>query len=494
MSFQDFKFQLDAVDKIENLFHRGLKSILLQSATGSGKTYIAGKFFQRYLQTPFHKVLCLVPFQTLVGQFHDTLHALDIPVSVLHDQITKNKDGIRYELDYTRQVLLTMPETFLNTKNGLNGLPFDPSFVPTLIVLDEAHKATSLIYQLIRAMYPFAKILGLSATPYRDACKDGEELSEWYQELVTTVSVRELIELGRLVQPLYFSRSKDSHLVDDWVEFTQTDTNKGSIVFTRDTRHSFAIKQAFEARGIRAEVITAGSDTDPDFYVTPQTPNQRQAIYNDFDDGEIDVLISVAALCEGFDSPRAKYCFIQRGVGNPALFQQIIGRVIRFMDGKLNGYVIDYGDNIREHGHIEDYEWSLDNPMPESMKVKPDQRQVSLDSYNRVGSMWFCCTCCGHVYDLKKNMKCSHCKKTHEIEVVAKVSELLSANNVPVYGPKEFNEFVSRAKAAQNSALAKQLLNKRYGNIYNEFGALNDDFAFIPAILNSKYSDKVNVL
>jgi DNA repair protein RadD len=488
-------FQQQASSNIKQLLC-SVARVLLQSATGSGKTVIAADFAADYLkESANHKILCLVNLQALVGQFYTTMTGFNVPVSVLHDEITRAPDGTRYTVDWSRRFLLTMPETFLNAQAGLNKLGFDPDFVPTLILIDEAHKGTSLQFQMIRELYPNAKVVGLTATPYRDKNKEGESLHEWYGEnLITTVSVADLIEMGRLVQPIYFSLDSDSHVVESWQKHTQGSAIKNTIVFTRDTKHSFALKEAFLAAGITAEVITAGTDTDPDFYVTPQTPLQRQAIYNDYDAGRIQVLISVTALCEGFDSPAAKFCFLCRGVGNPALFQQMIGRVLRAYEGKGEAVIVDFHGNIETHGHIEHYVWNLDVEKPDTSFCK-DRTSMSLESFTRKSSVYYRCDSCNHVYDIKRNARCGHCDRAHPIKLTSKLGDLIQVNFSLTH--KEFDAFkTDMVTAFSDSAFVadfkRKQINKKYGVIFGDAGLL-EQYQYLANVANSNWSDVIEM-
>lgn len=507
MSYQLLEFQQAAVARIKALFASASR-ILLQSATGSGKTVIAGAFVADYLaENPNHKVLCLVGLQALVTQFHETIQNFKVPVSVLHDEITRAKDGTRFTCDYKRRFLLTMPETFLNTVAQINQLTYDPDWMPTLILIDEAHKGTSEFYQLIRDMFPEANILGMTATPFRDKNKSGEHLTEWYGDnLITTISVRELIDMGRLVQPKYFSLESDAHVVETWKRLTQGETNKGTIVFTRDTRHSFALKEAFEANGVTVRVITAGTDSDPNFYITPQTPNQRSAIFREFDTGEVDVLISVNALCEGFDSPRAKYCFLTRGVGNHALYHQMVGRVLRAYKDKDFGYIVDFHDNIKSHGHIEDYQWSLDEIIPDNLFLKGTGREVtvSLETFTRKSSVFYRCESCNHVYDVKKAARCTHCRAPANVKVESRVDELFLRQSGIVADKALLEKIASKFPAARRKEVIgkgtsyetcaqKVFRNQCKLDCFDETGELRPEFAFLDVIVGKKPSDIVEV-
>lgn len=489
MAFDTIPFQQTAVAAVASKFAAGTKRVLMQSATGSGKTVMASMFLRDYLSNPEHKVLALVNLQVLVTQFHDTLRDFDIEISVLHDEIKRSKDGTPYVLDYGRQMLLTMPTTFLNTRAGKNSLAWDESYQPTLILIDEAHKGTSEEFQMIRDLFPNALVLGLTATPYREKNKDGECLVEWYgQDIIFTVSVRELIDMGRLVQPRYINLKADDHVVEAWLHHTSGHLNRRTIVFSRDTKHSFALKDAFTQAGIKAEVITAGTDADPEFYVTPQTPLQRQAIYNDFDAGNTEVLISVNALCEGFDSPAAKFCFLTRGVGNHALYHQMIGRVLRAHESKEGfAIIVDFHGNLEAHGCIVDYQWSLEAARPNNVFVERGE-VMSKGSFNKRTNVYHACSSCNHVYDIKQRKTCYHCDTPHNVALTVSFAELLE--EVDIMSKAAHADMMMRLKPALADPMYQGLFNKKFFSAFED-GQLKAEYAWLEQAANSDYRDEL---
>ena len=470
---QLLNFQTTALTNITNTLQQQ-QSVLLQSATASGKTVIAAAFIEQCV-TNKQNVLILVNLQVLVQQTYATLQEFNINASVLHDEITRDKNGNMFVQDWNNAVQITMPITLLNTINGQNKLSYDNNWKPDVIVIDEAHKGTSLYYQTIRNQFPNAKIVGLTATPYRETNEEGEHLTEWYGDrLVTTVSVKELIELGRLVQPTYYQLDNDSHIVNTWLDLAN---NKPTIIFTKDTAHSLHIKAAFEKANIPVGLVTSGSDVNPDQIVVGQTPLQRQAMFNEFESGKLKVLISVNALCEGFDCPMAEVVMLARTVGNHALYHQMIGRVLRAFLGKASALIIDFYNNITSHGHIEDYEWSLTADVTDSMYVRKD-RVIGLDTYNKKTSVYYVCHECNHVYDIKKISKCVHCKTACKVQVTTTAFDLLR-KHFEIKDGKDFNNFKARFTAAHSVPEAQKGFNLRTKQTVFVDTKLTEEFSFM---------------
>lgn len=455
-------------------------SVLLQSATASGKTVIASAFIKQKVQTK-KNILVLVPLQQLVVQFEETLRMFGINASVLHAEITTGSNGQKFTLDWNRRVQITMPETLLNTIAGGNELKHDASWKPDYIILDEAHKATSSQYQIIRDMYPDAKILGLTATPYREKNLEGEDLSVWYGDnLITTISVKELIQLKRLVQPLYKQLNENTSVVNTWKKFAK---GKRTIVFSKDTQHSFALLEAFKEAKIPAEVVTAGSTvTTP--HIQPVSHVKRQEMYKRFASGETLVLISVNALCEGFDVPAAEVCMLARTVGNHALYHQMLGRVLRAFVNKTSALILDFYGNIKAHGRIEDYEWSIETPRSVVNNLELDEK-ILIETFSKKSSIQYVChnEDCLHVYDIKKFASCGACGTTHKIDLQGTYFEIIRKYAV-IEDNKQLKVLASRYQAAEASHFAKPIFNRNFGHkaFCTETNQLLPEFKFLEAL------------
>ena len=477
------------------------KRVLLQSATGSGKTVIAVDFIRDWMEAnPGKNVLCLFNLQCLLPQFEEsfTRHGMRNEVSLFHDLISRAKDGSRmvdHQTDPTRRIMLTMPETMAGAMKGEGSkdLELDMDWLSNvgLILIDEAHKGTSENFQFIRDNVD-ALVLGLTATPMRVKNKDGECLAnDWEYTLVTTVSIRELIDMGRLVQPLYYDLDEDAHLYNAWknavAKHSQEDGNKQTIWFCRDTAHAKDWETKLLEVGETCRIITSVDDAD--LGTTSQTPNQREVIYKEFESRKVTHLISVQALCEGFDSPVAKYCIIDRGVGNKALYQQILGRVLRPYEGKVNGHIIDRCGNHERHGDIEDYVWDLEAEAADAVVVKlSDKRVISEEKLERATKVMVKCEThgCPSVYNAKNNVSCPHCHTAHGLKIEVPAIVWLE-NKFPNMPSKSFPNLLSTfSKAAGGDVRAMSLILNSIDFIFDEDGNVSDEYKALYTIAELK--------
>ena len=467
------------------------KRVLLQSATGSGKTVIAVDYVSDWLEAnPGKNVLCLFNLQCLLPQFEASFafHGLRDEVSLFHDLISRAKDGSRmvdHQTDPSRRVMLTMPETMAGAMKGEGSkdLQLDAEWLSNvgLILIDEAHKGTSENFQFIRD-YLDVEVLGLTATPMRVKNKDGECLAnDWEYALVTTVSIRELIDMGRLVQPLYYDLDEDAHLFNEWKKAVEKhsaiDGNKQTVWFCRDTAHAKDWEAKLLEIGETCRVITSVDDAE--LGTTSQTPNQREVIYKEFESQQVTHLISVQALCEGFDSPIAKYCVIDRGVGNKALYQQILGRVLRPYEGKEFGHIIDRCGNHEKHGDIEEYVWDLEAEAADAVVVKLGKvREISEEKMERATKVMVKCEThgCPSVYNAKNNISCPHCKTAHNLKVAVPAIVWLESKFPDMPSKMYPNLLTTFSKALAGDMKATSLLLNSMNYLFNEDGDISDEY------------------
>lgn len=459
-------------------------AVLVVAPTGFGKTVVMGDIALEEVERG-GRVMQVVNLQVLLGQTIATMiHGFGVKSSALHDKIQQYLyEGCEFNLEcnYQNKILVTMPRTLNNTVAGVNDLlcPKAHGFEPTMIQFDEAHKATSAEFQAIRKLYPNAKVVGFTATPYREKNDPGESLEEWYGDnIVIAATMSELIERGDLARPIYTECAAEAHLALTWMEATKDSENKRTIIFTDDTDHSKQIEAQFLKYGIKAEVVTAGKGLEGDEdYVARQSTATRNAIFGRFHRGETDVLISVNALCEGFDEAAAKYCFLTRRVANIALYQQMVGRVLRKYLGKPEGFIYDFAGNFKEHGPVEAIEW----PRAKKGLLVAARESIRANTFNKKEKVWTRCEDCGHVYNIKSRKTCAICGTAHGVSLVCTVSE--KVGETLKMSEKEFAVFASRLPAALQGLIKPEILNSRYKMEIFTNGQIREDLKFLPTVV-----------
>jgi DNA repair protein RadD len=260
-----------------------------------------------------------------------------------------------------------------------------------LIVVDEAHKSIAETWAVLRAAYPNAWEVGLTATPAR---ADGKGLGRRYQFLVQPTTYAELQELGVLVRPECFEppakqkvgskarKPTKSTLTGDAVAQWQAHADGlRTFVFCSGVDHSLAVRDQYRAAGVKAEHVDASTPDD-----------ERDRILKALAAGDVQVVTNCAVLRYGVDVPAVECCQILCGMGSVVDYRQSVGRVLRKSPGKARAVVLDHAGAVRYHGFPDaDLPWTLDDA--EDQGEKQRKRMEKGEAPQPVG-----CPSCGALF------------------------------------------------------------------------------------------------
>ena len=334
-------YQQQHKEEVYEAWDAGHRSVMLQMPTGTGKTRVFVSIIKD-LQKHFdgkYRVLVLAHREEILSQISDTLY------SKYH--VSCGKIDSKNRSVHHNKVLVASVQTMKNRlsqyKDG-----FD------LIVVDEAHHTPADSYKMIINAFPTAKILGVTATPYR---LSGEGFEEEYDKLILSSTIEAYINRGVLSEIEYLPTDiviKDCDSIEigvdgDYVKkvlFTHMDNpmiysaitdaykkfanNKKGIVYTINQDHNTELKKWFEDIGVPTEAIDS------------KTPaNKRKDIIDSFKRGEIKVLCNVDIFGEGFDCPDVDFILLARPTKSLSLYLQQVGRGLRKADNKERVQIID---------------------------------------------------------------------------------------------------------------------------------------------------------
>lgn len=243
------------------------------------------------------------------------------------------------------------------------------------IIIDECHLVNSkggMYEEFIKAL-PKAKILGMTATPYRlSASFEGAQLKflnrtspRIFNKVIYYIQNDVLFNAGHLAKLEYFSfntidRNK-LQMNGSGTDFTDaslkayyrqigmpglTINYANRILLKRKNLLIFCslISEANEvSRGIYGSVVLTG-DTEP---------RERERILMQFKAGVIKCVINVGVLTTGFDYPELEAVLMARSTMSLALYYQIVGRGMRPHKDKESCWIVDLGGNINFFGKIE---------------------------------------------------------------------------------------------------------------------------------------------
>ena len=156
-------YQQAMIDDARSSFRAGHRAVLLQLATGGGKTYLASSMVHG-AAAKRKGCLWLTHRRELVGQASRSFSAMGIPHGTIQGGVIGDPSAL---------VQIASIQTIARR---LDKLP-----APDLIVFDETHHIGASQWQQIFDAYPTARVIGLTATPWR---LDGKGLGAWYGEMV----------------------------------------------------------------------------------------------------------------------------------------------------------------------------------------------------------------------------------------------------------------------------------------------------------------------
>jgi len=354
-------YQNGAIENLKTAIAGGHKNVLLQAATGAGKTIIACDMIRR--ATSKNKTVLFVAHRKeIILQTSLKLDAFGIDHGVIMSSHKRKNDHAVQIASIQTLSRRTKPKA-------------------DLIIIDECHLSISASYRQLVNDYPDAVIIGLTATPIR---LDGKGLGEIYQQIVSVIPIADLIEEGHLVKPRVFApfvpdmkgirtvkgdydATQTAKLMDrkeitkDIVKHWKTAAHeKKTIVFASSVQHSKNIVAEFQHAGISAKHLDA---------TTPA--NQRDATLQAWRNNEFTVLSNCGLFIEGLDVPDASCCVLARPTKSLTIYLQAVGRVMRPAEGKTDCVILDCAGLTYEHGFIdESREWTLEG---KKKREKSDQ-------------------------------------------------------------------------------------------------------------------------
>lgn len=296
---------------------------------------------------------------------------------------------------YHQLLLAGVPETDLGMLSG--GIELNPSAkvlvatvgmfyrrqVPNvgLIVVDEAHHVAATGYTEILYVHKGAKVLGLTATPWR---LDGEALGDVFEDLAVMERPTKLIVDGYIAEAIVYGipedtsiqlqkqvdgRGKDystkktadvmnrqarlEELVSEWFRLAG---GRATIVYACSLAHAEEIVQSFRNANVTAEMVdwSTPADEREDILGTPMRPGRLAS-------GETKVVVNLGIMTEGIDCPPVKCIQLARPTKSLTLYRQMCGRGSRPTPDGARPIILDHAGNAWRFGLPDaEQEWSLE--------------------------------------------------------------------------------------------------------------------------------------
>lgn len=364
-------YQVEGKTEIRAFFGKEQKRVIFCSPTGSGKTVTFADIARETVRNGF-KVLILVDRKELLEQAREKLISYGLNPSL----ITAGKTGRKNSNSFiaTVQTLIRRPLPDVD-----------------LIIVDEAHKQI-FDKMLTKPEYQNTFVIGATATPHRTGRMT--KLSDIYDGMVETITIRELIALGFLVpaitygakvdtsgikvsrgdydsQELYSAFDKQTRYAGVVEKYKKFADGSKAICFCINVEHSKKTAAEFNMSGISAMHLD-GKTNKAD----------RERILHGFKLGHFKVLCNVEVLTTGFDEWTIETVIVNLATKSLPKWLQMCGRGSRITPHPLKNKkgilqkthfnLIDMGGNVFKLGFWEqEREFKLDHKVKETIDPAP---------------------------------------------------------------------------------------------------------------------------
>jgi superfamily II DNA or RNA helicase len=210
---------------------------------------------------------------------------------------------------------------------------------PKYIIIDEAHSYGAPSYRKMRDLFPDAKLIGLSATPFRS----NKYSFSCFEKVTYTRSMGDLIALGFLTTPkteqVSIPEDMDNHggrIALSYRIWKERESKRGlvTVVYlpTVDLAKS-ALASFTQQKGVRCGYLDGSS-----------TLRETRKVLGAAREGKYDVLINCKKLETGVDIPNIGSVIMPYPVDSVVAYIQRVGRALRLFPGKEYAMIYLCGD------------------------------------------------------------------------------------------------------------------------------------------------------
>ncbi len=357
---EPYPHQLTTWDKMSRVYgDEGRVAGLVVLPTGGGKTVVAASWLLRNVIAKGGRVVWLAHRKALLRQALGTFQRLGnlaYPDKKTLDLIAVSSEFERWSAVSPEHdaIFASVQSSVLEANRGFVKELLAAAGERAFVVVAEAHHAAApeTLKLLSEMKASGVRLLGLTATPIRMDETDQRRLSALFDgTIIHQVSRRELSDAGILAAPStetvktsinvekemdaqdlkYLERygelgpkvlerlGKSAHRNKLIVEHYLKNRQKygPTIVFATDTLHAQTLADEFRKAGLeRVDHVD-------------YSRKNASAIIERYAKREIDVIVNVEMLTEGFDAPHTRTVFIARPTRSESLVVQMVGRALR---------------------------------------------------------------------------------------------------------------------------------------------------------------------
>lgn len=359
-------YQRDLLQEAQRALAAPKARVMLQLATGGGKTRIAAALLAEWIRGG-GKAAWLTHRRELSTQTRD----------VLSDNGIWAANALNWGVDdpapsATDGVVIEMVQTI--SRRNKHRSVWDEYGPKDLLVIDEAHHAPARGWERTIRQWP-GPAIGLTATPWRieknlgfdhlfDCLIPGPQIKDLQLEkhLANAQALQldddDLILVGIPARDGDYREEEIERLnetrhvwtagaLEYWQKYA---AGRQTIVYAVSKRHAEILAEVFNNAGVRAAVILGN------------TPGKkRDWVISQFKDKKLQILVNVAVATEGIDLPDASCIVLARPTMSLALYLQMVGRGLRLKDDRGDCMILDLAGNVKRHDLPDvEREWSLE--------------------------------------------------------------------------------------------------------------------------------------
>lgn len=231
---------------------------------------------------------------------------------------------------------------------------FPPNFFD-LILVDEGHHAAAASWQKVFRRFPDAKVVSLTATPFRadEQPLEGELIYRYpFSRAMMNGFIKQIHSRSVAPEELSFTYAEETtrHTLEEVLELREEQWFRRGVALSPECNRHIAEASILRCNQLRAEtgvqhqVIAAACSVDHARQVraiyeecgyraaeihSEMSEGDREAVLERLTTGQIDCIVQVQVLGEGFDHPRLSVAAVFRPFRSLAPYIQFVGRVMR---------------------------------------------------------------------------------------------------------------------------------------------------------------------
>lgn len=333
-----------AIAKLRESISSGKRRPVLCLPTGAGKTFVATLIVEGALKKG-NRVAFVVPAKSLINQTVEAFNAHGI-----------YEIGVQQADHPMRNPMMPVQvcsEQTLSRRGVVH--------LADIVIVDECHRRSTFMDEWMSSEdWKGVLFIGLSATPW------AKGMADYYDDLIIAETTQGLIDKGLLAPFRVFAAGHPdlskvtmsgddynlkklseamsegkliSGIVDNWLANGE---NRPTFCFCVDVAHANKVREKFLNYGIGCDIITAHTET-----------HDREEVKRKFHTGETKVVVNVGTLTTGVDWD-VRCMILARATKSEILYTQMVGRVLRTAEGKVDALIFDHSDTTQRLGFVTD--------------------------------------------------------------------------------------------------------------------------------------------